>query len=83
MGVVGYSIHPLARVIKIADVFDAMTSKRPYKDAMSPSDAVRIMVGTPDNGNGSQNRDSGMRHCFDEKYLRKFIVLLGKLPVAR
>ena len=83
MGVVGYSIHPLARVIKIADVFDAMTSKRPYKDAMSPSDAVRIMVGTPDNGNGSQNRDSGMRHCFDEKYLRKFIVLLGKIPVAR
>ncbi len=83
MGVVGNSIHPLARVIKIADVFDAMTSKRPYKDAMSPSETVRIMAGIPDNGNGSKNRDSGMRHCFDEKYLRKFIVLLGKLPVAR
>lgn len=80
MNIEGDSIHPLARVIKIADAFDAMTSKRPYKDAISPSEAVRIMAGTPENGNGGQNRNNGMKHCFDEKYLRKFIILLGKLP---
>jgi len=84
IGVAGDDIHPLARVIKIADVFDAMTSKRPYKDAMVPAEAIKIMVGTrsADNGNGRQNRDSGMKHCFDEKYLRKFVVLLGKLPAT-
>ncbi len=83
MGIKGANIHPLARIIKIADVYDAMTSNRPYKDAMSPSEAVRIMAGSPNNGDcKGQNRDNGMRHCFDEKYLRKFVVLLGKLPAV-
>jgi len=51
---------------------------------MVPAEAIKIMVGTrsADNGNGRQNRDSGMKHCFDEKYLRKFVVLLGKLPAT-
>lgn len=34
-GIVGEEIDLAARIIAIADVFDALTSKRPYKDAFS------------------------------------------------
>jgi len=47
IGVAGDDIHPLARVIKIADVFDAMTSKRPYKDAMVPAEAIKLASSPP------------------------------------
>jgi len=39
----GSSIHPCARICAIADTFDALTSVRPYKDAVSPYDALRLM----------------------------------------
>lgn len=40
----GEDISIYARIVKIADVYDAMTSKRPYHDAMSPSDAVEYIM---------------------------------------
>lgn len=36
-------IDPYAKMVAIADVYDAMTSVRPYRDAMSPIQAVEIM----------------------------------------
>jgi HD-GYP domain-containing protein (c-di-GMP phosphodiesterase class II) len=88
MNLEGLNITPLARVLRIIDVFDAMTSKRPYKDALPPGKAVQIMVGTPANvstegDNPEQDkRDQGMRRCFDEKLLRKFILLLGNIKFS-
>ncbi|OPY00855.1 MAG: Cyclic di-GMP phosphodiesterase response regulator RpfG [Syntrophorhabdus sp. PtaB.Bin047] len=85
MGLKGKNINVLARVLRIVDVFDAMTSRRPYKEAFSPMEAARVMVGTPEgghasrDGNGRDPRDKGMKKCFDEKLLRKFIVFLGKV----
>ncbi|MDD3845892.1 MAG: HD domain-containing protein [Syntrophorhabdaceae bacterium] len=85
MGLKGKSINILARVLRIVDVFDAMTSRRPYKEAFSPMEAAKIMVGTPGESNTSSDnpvqdaRDQGMMKCFDEKLLRKFIVFLGKV----
>ena len=85
MGLKGKNINVLARVLRIVDVFDAMTSRRPYKEAFSPMEAAKIMVGTPEENDGSQEspvrdaRDLGMKKCFDEKLLRKFIVFLGKV----
>jgi HD-GYP domain-containing protein (c-di-GMP phosphodiesterase class II) len=35
-GLAGESIHPLARVVALADAFDAMTSDRPYRKGMAP-----------------------------------------------
>lgn len=35
----------LAKICHIADVFDIMTSKRPYKDFKSPYEALKIMTG--------------------------------------
>lgn len=36
MSLEGPNITMLARVLRITDVFDAMTSRRPYKDPMPP-----------------------------------------------
>lgn len=85
MGLEGQNITMLARVLRIVDVFDAMTSNRPYKKALSPVKAARIMIGTPpDNdkqvdASKQDNRDQSMVRCFDEKLVRKFIVFLGKV----
>ena len=54
MGIAGESIPPLARLLRIIDVFEAMTSRRPYKDPMPPLKAAQIMIGTPENGNGDK-----------------------------
>jgi putative two-component system response regulator len=53
----GEEIHPFARVVAIADVFDALSSKRVYKDAMPLNKVLEIM------------RDGSGRH-FDPNYLK-------------
>ena len=40
----GDRIHRFAKVVAIADVYDALTSERPYKKAYTPSIAYNIMV---------------------------------------
>lgn len=40
----GEEISIYARIIKLADVYDAMVSKRPYRDALPPSDAVEYIM---------------------------------------
>lgn len=59
-GLIGDKIHVLARIAKIVDVFDALTSERPYKKAMKPGKALSIMV-------------NNMIDQFDRVMLREFI----------
>lgn len=42
-GLKGEDIHTYARIVSIVDVFDALTSERPYKKAFSQDKAVSIM----------------------------------------
>jgi HD-GYP domain-containing protein (c-di-GMP phosphodiesterase class II) len=42
-GLKGEGISLLARIIAVADVFDALTSKRPYRDAWTVEKALRIL----------------------------------------
>jgi putative two-component system response regulator len=42
-GLVGNAIPKCARIVAIADVYDALRSKRVYKDAMSHNNAVEII----------------------------------------
>lgn len=43
-GLDGPSIHPMARIVAIADTFDALTTQRSYNTPMSPNDAVEFMT---------------------------------------
>jgi HD-GYP domain-containing protein (c-di-GMP phosphodiesterase class II) len=65
------TLHPaelstITRVVKICDVFEALTAVRPYKDSMTPSRAFRIMI--------------SMGEHFDLKLLRAFIGVHGIYP---
>ncbi len=84
MSVGGTNITILARVLRIIDVFDAMTSSRTYKDALPPMKAVQIMTGTLPQGDENPDsmqdeRDRDMSSCFDLDLLRKFIVFIGNV----
>lgn len=37
-------INQLAKIVAVADVYDALTSDRPYREAMSPNDAVEYIM---------------------------------------
>src|SRR5207244_1792475 len=42
-GLCGPDIPLLARIMAIADAFDAMTSDRPYRPAMAPAEAAGVL----------------------------------------
>ena len=44
-GFSGEKIHLFGRIISVADVYDALTSDRPYRKAMLPSDAIEYIMG--------------------------------------
>ena len=69
-GLSGLNIPKVARVISIADAYDAMSSKRVYRDAL-PEEVIRCELL---HGRGTQ---------FDPDYLDEFIKLLdaGKLYI--
>lgn len=62
LGLKGDEIHPYSHLVKIADVYDALTSKRPYKESIPSSKAIRIML--------SEGEKS-----FHPDYLAKFVEL--------
>jgi len=43
-GLSGKNIHIYGRIVMIADIFDALTSERPYKKALSVKEAIEIML---------------------------------------
>lgn len=44
MGVTSHRISLFARIISVADIYDALVTERPYKDAFSPRDAVEMIM---------------------------------------
>ncbi len=56
------------RIVKICDVYEALTAVRPYKPRMSPVRAYRIMM--------------SMDKHFDTALLRRFIQVNGAYPVG-
>ncbi len=49
-GLVGEAIPLIARVFQLVDIYDALTSERPYKQAFSPQQALQIMQEETDRG---------------------------------
>lgn len=67
-GLKGEEIPFCARVMAVADVFDALISKRVYKEAMSVNEAVEIL-----------NEDAGSH--FDPEIVEVFVRLIPKVRV--
>jgi len=68
-GVKGDRIHPCARICAIVDMFDALTTDRPYKPALKPFDALRYM-------------QQHLIYGFDPSYLETFVLLLAPKQAA-
>ncbi|MBN2291044.1 MAG: HD domain-containing protein [Pirellulales bacterium] len=66
-GIKGNEIHPWARICSIADVFHALTSKRPYKAAMSTDEALAVI-----------KKQSGT--SFDMEMVKCWNTTLKKIP---
>jgi len=43
-GRIGVDIHPTARIVAVADIYDAMTSDRVYRASVSPFQVVEVLV---------------------------------------
>jgi HD-GYP domain-containing protein (c-di-GMP phosphodiesterase class II) len=43
VGMVGDEIHPWARLLAVVDVFDAVTSARPYRTPMTVTQALEFL----------------------------------------
>jgi putative nucleotidyltransferase with HDIG domain len=68
-GLSGSEIHPWAKMAAVADVYDALTSARPYKPGLPPHIALRVIF----DGKGTD---------FDESVVDTFIKQLGIYPVG-
>ena len=69
LGIKGDRINQFALIAAIADVFDAITTDRPYRKALSPFTALKIMF----EANGKD---------FSPEYLSKFTHCMGIYPVS-
>lgn len=68
-GLVGETIPLFGRIICVADVYDALTSDRPYRRAMLPSDAIEYLM-------------AGFDTIFDPKVVRAFCRKVAPYPVG-
>jgi len=68
-GLKGEEIHEFARVTAIADVYDAVTSERPYRKAMLPHEAYEMIMGYSNT-------------YFDAKLLKAFTDNIALYPVG-
>lgn len=68
-GLKGLEIHEYARITAIADVYDALTSDRPYRSALSPDQAYEYLLA----GSGTH---------FDPDILREFLRHIALYPVG-
>jgi putative nucleotidyltransferase with HDIG domain len=62
-GLAGEAIHLSARIFAVADTFDALTSHRPYREAVSTEKAIEVIT----QGSGSQ---------FDPQVVRAFLEII-------
>ncbi|NTV90433.1 MAG: HD-GYP domain-containing protein [Clostridiales bacterium] len=58
----GQSIHLYGRIISITDVYDALTSNRPYRKAMLPSEAIEYIM-----ANGGNHFDPSIVEFFTRR----------------
>lgn len=65
----GYKLIKASHLVRIADSYDALTTRRPYRRQISPYEAVRLMA----RSRGSE---------FHPLYFDGFMQLLGNIPIG-
>jgi len=80
-GLCGDEIPIEARITALADVFDALTSARIYKDAMDPLQAKRI-IESESGGHFDPDVVQAFRRCFDKFIAARQAIDAGRTPPA-
>lgn len=70
MGLSGNQIYMFAKIIHIADVYDALTSERVYKKAQAPGEAIEFLM-----------KNAGT--MFQPEYVKAFITYIPVYPKGR
>lgn len=68
-GLASDKIHKFAKIIHIADVYDALTTKRVYKPAMNPADALEYLMANTGN-------------MFDKELVELFMQYIAPYPMG-
>lgn len=68
-GLTSENIHMFAKIIHIADVYDALVTKRVYKDAMNPADALEYLMGNAE-------------RLFDKELVTTFMDYIAPYPLG-
>lgn len=69
LGFIGDQIPLVSRIISVADVYDALTSKRPYRTPMQPHEAVEYIM-------------AGVSSAFDYDVVMAFLEKLELYPLG-
>jgi putative nucleotidyltransferase with HDIG domain len=69
LGLAGEDVHPFGRIISVTDVFDALTSKRAYKDGVLQTRALGVLY-------SMRERD------YPPGLVERFIKFMGPYPVG-
>lgn len=64
-----YSLHPFSRIVAVADAFDALTTRRPWREGYAADEALRILMA-----------EAGTR--FDPLVVRTLVNLMGQYPLG-
>lgn len=67
LGITGDRIHPFAKILHVVDVYDALSSKRPYKKAYARSEVLEYLMG-------------GSMSMFDESIIGLFLKYVPIYP---
>ncbi len=65
----GEEIHPYAKILAVADVYDALTSNRPYRVPSPPNEAIEYIMG-------------GLDSHFDENAVKAFLRKVAPYPLG-
>jgi putative nucleotidyltransferase with HDIG domain len=65
----GFEVHKASEIVRIADSYDALTTKRPYRRQINPYQAIKLM----EKGDGTE---------FRKDYFLAFLHVLGNIPIG-
>jgi HD-GYP domain-containing protein (c-di-GMP phosphodiesterase class II) len=65
----GYEMERASHIVRIADTYDALTTKRPYRKQLNPYEAIKVM----EKAKGGE---------FHPEYLDLFMRVLGNIPIG-